>query len=337
MSQTATAIRFSDFGGPEVLLPTEIPLAAPGTGEIQIRQTAIGFNYIDIYHRKGVFGPKLPLPATPGVEGVGEVVAIGPEVAGFAIGDRVAYVGGPPGGYATHRNLPAARALHLPDDLGDGLGDGLGDALVAAGLFKGLTAEYLTHRCVSLKPGDTVLLHAAAGGVGSLASQWLNALGVTVIGTVSSTEKAQRAKAQGCAHAIIYTRDDFRDEVMRLTGGKGVRVVYDSVGADTFTRSLDCLQPRGTMISFGESSGPVDPIAVGMLGAKGSLFLTRPSIAHYTADRGEYEAAAQRLFTAIRDGVLTIEPPRSYPLADAATAHADVEARKTMGAVVLLP
>lgn len=333
MSQTATAIRFSEFGGSEVLLPAEIPLAAPGKGEIQIRQTAIGFNYIDIYHRKGVFGPKLPLPATPGVEGVGEVIAIGPEVAGFAIGDRVAYVGGPPGGYASHRNLPAARALHLPGDLGDGLGD----ALVAAGLFKGLTAEYLTHRCVSLKPGDTVLLHAAAGGVGSLASQWLNALGVTVIGTVSSEEKARRAQAQGCAHAIIYTRDDFRDEVMRLTGGKGVRVVYNSVGADTFARSLDCLQPRGTMISFGESSGPVDPIAVGMLGAKGSLFLTRPSIAHYTADRGEYEAAAQRLFAAIRDGVLTIEPPRSYPLADAAQAHADVEARKTMGAVVLRP
>jgi len=329
MSQTATAIRFSEFGGPKVLSPAEMPLAAPGKGEIQIRQTAIGFNYIDIYHRKGVFGPKLPLPATPGVEGVGEVIAIGPEVAGFAIGDRVAYVGGPPGGYATHRNLPAARALHVPDDLGD--------ALVAAGLFKGLTAEYLTHRCVALRPGDTVLLHAAAGGVGSLASQWLNALGVTVIGTVSNEEKARRATAQGCAHAIIYTRDDFRDEVMRLTEGKGVRVVYDSVGADTFARSLDCLQPRGTMISFGESSGPVDPIAVGTLGAKGSLFLTRPSIAHYTADRGEYEAAAERLFSAIRDGVLTIEPAHSYPLAQAAQAHADVEARKTMGAVVLLP
>lgn len=329
MSQTITAIRFSEFGGPEVLSAVEVPLAAPGKGEIQIRQAAIGFNYIDIYHRRGVFGPKLSLPAIPGVEGVGEVIALGAEVAGFAVGDRVAYVGGPPGGYATHRNLPAARALHLPDDLDSGL--------VAASLFKGLTAEYLTHRCVSLESGDTVLLHAAAGGVGTLVSQWLKSLGVTVIGTVGSEEKARHARARGCEHVVIYTRDDFRDEVRRLTDGKGARVVYDSVGADTFERSLDCLQPRGTLVSFGESSGPVDPLRVGTLGAKGSLFLTRPSIAHYTADRGEFTAAADRLFSAIRDGVLIVEEPRSYPLADAAQAHADVEARKTMGAVVLLP
>lgn len=329
MPQNTTAIRFSDFGGSEVLSPMEIPLAAPGQGEIQIRQTAIGFNYIDIYHRKGVFGPKLALPATPGVEGVGEVIATGAGVTGFATGDRVAYVGGPPGGYATHRNIPAARALHLPDDMDD--------TLAAAAIFKGLTAEYLTHRCVALAPGDAVLLHAAAGGVGSLASQWLHALGVTVIGTVGSDEKAARAAAQGCAHVIVYTREDFRDEVRRLTDGKGVRAVYDSVGAQTFAASLDCLQPRGTMISFGESSGPVEPLAIGTLGAKGSLFLTRPSIAHYTADRGEYEAAAARLFAAIREGVLKIEPPRVYALTDAAQAHADVEARRTMGAVVLRP
>ncbi|WP_417808568.1 quinone oxidoreductase family protein [Thioclava sp.] len=329
MSQTTTAIRFSNFGGPEVLLPVEVPLAAPGNTEIQIRQTAIGFNYIDVYHRKGVFGPKLPLPATPGVEGVGEVTAVGTEVSGFAIGDRVAYVGGPPGGYARHRNLPAARALLVPDDLDS--------TIVAASLFKGLTAEYLTHRCVNLQPGDTVLLHAAAGGVGALASQWLKALDVTVIGTVGTDEKAQRARAQGCAHAIVYTRDDFRDEVKRITGSKGVKVVYDSVGADTFERSLDCLQPRGTMVSFGESSGPVAPLQIGTLGAKGSLYLTRPSIAHYTADRGEFEAAAERLFTAIRDGVLTVEMPHAYPLTDAAKAHADAESRKTMGALVLVP
>lgn len=329
MPRTITAIRFSDFGGPEALSPVEIPLAEPGKGEIQIRQTAIGFNYIDIYHRKGVFGPKLPLPAIPGVEGVGEVIAVGAEVGGFAIGDRVAYVGGPPGGYATHRNLPAARALLVPGELDS--------ALVAASLFKGLTAEYLTHRCVDLRPGDTVLFHAAAGGVGALACQWLKARGVTVIGTVGSEEKVLRARAQGCAHVILYTRDDFRDEVKRLTGGKGVGVVYDSVGADTFERSLDCLQPRGTLVSFGESSGPVAPVPVGALGAKGSLFLTRPSITHYTADRGEFEAAAVRLFAAIRGGVLTVEKPRSYPLADAAQAHADVEARRTMGSVVLLP
>lgn len=329
MPQTVTAIRFSDFGDPPVLTPVEIPLDPPGKGEIQIRQTAIGFNYIDIYHRKGVFGPRLPLPAIPGVEGVGEVIATGPDVAGFAPGDRVAYVGGPAGGYASHRNIPAARALHVPDDMGD--------ELVAAALFKGLTAEYLTHRCVALAPGDTILLHAAAGGVGSLVSQWLRALGVTVIGTVSTGEKAQRAKAQGCAHVIIYSRDDFRDEVMRLTGGKGVRAVYDSVGADTFAASLDCLQPRGTMVSFGESSGPVEPVAPGRLGAGGSLYLTRPSIAHYTADRGEYDAAAARLFAALRDGNLKVSPPRVYPLTEAAQAHADVEARLTMGAVVLRP
>ncbi len=329
MTRTITAIRFSDFGGPEVLSPVEIPLAEPGKGEIQIRQTTVGFNYIDIYHRKGVFAPKLSLPAVPGVEGVGEVIAIGAEVSGFAIGDRVAYVGGPPAGYATYRNLPAGRALHLPEDLDS--------VLVAASLFKGLTAEYLTHRCVGLHPGDTVLLHAAAGGVGALASQWLQALGVAVIGTVSTEEKAQYARAKGCAHVILYTRDDFRDEVKRLTGGKGVRVVYDSVGADTFERSLDCLQPCGTLVSFGESSGPMGSVQVGVLGAKGSLFLTRPSIAHYTADRGEFEAAAGRLFSAIRDGVLSVEEPRVYPLTHAAQAHADVEARKTMGAVVLLP
>lgn len=329
MTQTTTIIRFSDFGGPEVLAQIEAPLASPAKGEIQIRQSAIGFNYIDIYHRKGVFGPKLALPATPGVEGVGEVTAIGEGVSGFAVGDRVAYVGGPPGGYARHRNLPAARALHVPGDLDS--------TIIAAGLFKGLTAEYLTHRCVSLLPGDTVLLHAAAGGVGALASQWLRALGVTVIGTVSTEEKAQRALAHGCAHVILYTRDDFRDEVKRLTDGKGVKVVFDSVGAATFARSLDCLQPRGTLVSFGESSGPVDPLQVGVLGAKGSLYLTRPSIAHYTADRGEFEAAADRLFKAIKEGVLTVDPPRLYPLADAAQAHADVESRATMGAVVLVP
>ena len=329
MEQITTAIRFSNYGGPDVLESVEIPLAAPAPNEIQIRQTAIGFNFIDIYHRKGVFAPKLPLPAIPGVEGVGEVTALGADVRGFALGDRVAYVGGPPGGYARHRNLPAARALLVPDDLDS--------TIVAASLFKGLTAEYLTHRCVSLRPGDRVLLHAAAGGVGALASQWLKSLGVTVIATVGSDEKAQRARALGCAHAIVYTREDFRDEVKRITDGKGVRVVFDSVGADTFERSLDCLQPRGTMVSFGESSGPVAPLQIATLGAKGSLYLTRPSIAHYTADRGEFEAAAERLFSAIRTGVLTVDAPCRYPLADAALAHADAQGRKTMGALVLLP
>jgi NADPH2:quinone reductase len=329
MPHIISSIRFSDYGGSDVLSLSNIELPAPGPGEIQIRHAAIGVNYIDIYHRKGVFGPKLPLPSGLGVEGVGEIVAVGPDVSAFKVGDRVAYVGGPPGGYATHRNLPAARAIHVPA--------GLDSATVAASVFKGLTAEYLTHRCVSLQPGDTVLFHAAAGGVGSFASQWLKALGVTVIGTVSTEAKAQIARAQGCDHVIIYSHDDFRDEVMRITGGKGVRVVYDSVGAHTFMRSLDCLQPRGTMVSFGESSGPVEPLAVGTLGAKGSLFLTRPSIAHYTADRVEYEGAAERLFSAMRDSTVVAGKPSVYPLAEAAQAHADLESRRTTGAVVLLP
>lgn len=329
MPRIISSIRFSDYGGSDVLSLSNIELPAPGPGEIQIRHAAIGVNYIDIYHRKGVFGPKLPLPSGLGVEGVGEIVAVGPDVSAFKVGDRVAYVGGPPGGYATHRNLPAARAIHVPA--------GLDSATVAASVFKGLTAEYLTHRCVSLQPGDTVLFHAAAGGVGSFASQWLKALGVTVIGTVSTEAKAQIARAQGCDHVIIYSHDDFRDEVMRITGGKGVRVVYDSVGAHTFMRSLDCLQPRGTMVSFGESSGPVEPLAVGTLGAKGSLFLTRPSIAHYTADRVEYEGAAERLFSAMRDSTVVAGKPSVYPLAEAAQAHADLESRRTTGAVVLLP
>lgn len=307
----------------------KIELAAPGKDEIQIRHDAIGVNFIDIYHRKGVFGPKLSLPGRLGVEGVGEVIAVGTDVSGFAVGDRVAYVGGPPGGYSTHRNLPAARALHAPA--------GLDSETVAASVFKGLAAEYLTHRCISLRPGDTALLHAAAGGVGSFASQWLKALGVTVIGTVSTEEKARSARAHGCDHVILYSRDGFREDVMRITGGKGVRAVYDSVGADTFAASLDCLQPRGTLISFGESSGPVEPLAISALGAKGSLYVTRPSIAHYTADRMEYEAAADRLFAAMKDNIVVAGKPMSYPLANAAQAHADIEARKTTGAVVLHP
>lgn len=329
MTLAAVAIRFSDYGGPEVLTLEQIDLPPPGKGEIQIRHAAIGMNFIDIYHRKGVFAAKLPLPAGLGVEGVGEILAVGPEVAGFAVGDRVAYIGGPPGAYASHRNLPATRALHVPA--------GLADETVAAILFKGLTAEYLTHRCVSLAAGDTVLLHAAAGGVGTHAIQWLKALGVTVIGTVSTEAKADIARTYGCDHVILYTREDFRAHVAQITDGKGVKVVYDSVGADTFSRSLDCLQPRGTLVSFGESSGPVPPVEVATLGAKGSLYLTRPSIAHYTAARNEYTAAAERLFAAVASGAIRTEPPRTYALQDAGLAQADMEARRTSGSVVLLP
>ncbi len=328
MTGSTTAIRFSEFGGPEVLRLEEIPLPPPGKGEIQIRQQAIGVNFIDIYHRKGVFAAPLPLPAIPGLEGVGEVIAIGPEVSGFTPGQRVAYLGGPPGGYAVARNIPAARALLVPV--------GLDSTLVAASLFKGLTAEYLTHRCVGLQPGDTVLWHAAAGGVGSFACQWLQTLGVRVIGVVGSAAKAEIARAQGCTEVIV-TPADIPGEVRRITGGEGVAAVFDSVGADTFSASLDCLRPRGTLVSFGESSGPVPPVSLALLGAKGSLYLTRPSIAHYTADRAEYETAAARLFGALQEGVIRVAPPATWALAEVAQAHAGLEGRKTAGSLVLIP
>jgi NADPH2:quinone reductase len=329
MANNTRAFRLSNFGKTDVLKFQEIDLPAPAAGEIQLRHLAIGVNFIDAYHRRGVFAAPLPLPSGLGVEGVGEITALGVGVTAFKVGDRVAYVGGPPGAYATHRNLPAARALAVPASLDS--------ETVAALVFKGLTAEYLIHRCVAVQAGDTVLFHAAAGGVGSIACQWLKQLGATVIGTVGTEEKAESARANGCAHAIVYTKEDFQARVQEITGGKGVRVAYDSVGAETFTKSLDCLQPRGTLVSFGEASGPVPPLPMGTLGAKGSLFVTRPSIAHYTADRSEYEAAAGRLFEAVLNGAVRPPMVTTYPLRDAARAHDDLEARRTSGSVVLLP
>lgn len=327
MTTETKAIRFSEFGAPDVLSFEALALPDPAAGEIQIRHLAIGVNYIDIYHRRGV--TPLALPSGIGVEGVGVVIALGEGVAGFAVGDRVAYVGGPPGAYATRRNLPATRALALPE--------GLDAQEIAALVFKGLTVEYLIHRCYRVKPGDIVLFHAAAGGVGSIACQWLNHIGATVIGTVSSPAKAEIARATGCHHAILYTQEDFQARVAEITGGKGVDVVYDSVGAETFMKSLDCLRPRGTLVSFGAASGPVPPLDVASLAAKGSLYVTRPSIAHYTAERGEYEAAAQNLFAAIEAGTVRASGITTYPLAEARKAHEDLEARRTTGSVVLLP
>lgn len=329
MAETVTAIRFSEYGGPEVLELQTVELPSPGAGEIQIRHLAIGVNFIDIYHRKGIFGAPLPLPNGLGIEGVGIVTAVGDGVTEFAAGQRVAYLGGSPGGYATERNLPTARALAVPE--------GLADETVAALLMKGLTVEYLINRCAPVKAGETVLWHAAAGGVGLIACQWLRNMGVTVIGTVGSDAKAEVARAHGCAHTIVYTREDVAARVAEITGGEKVRVVYDSVGADTFAASLNCLRPRGTLVSFGESSGPVPPLGVAELGAKGSLFLTRPSVAHYTADRGEYETAAARLFDAIAQGVIAAPEVTTYPMAEVARAHADLEARRTTGSVILLP
>ncbi|WP_192257937.1 quinone oxidoreductase family protein [Mesorhizobium silamurunense] len=329
MSKQTEAFRFSEFGSAQVLKWQTQTLPDPGPGEIQIRHLVIGVNFIDIYHRRGVFAAQLPLPSGLGVEGVGIVTALGEGVSNFEVDDRVAYVGGPPSAYSTHRNLPAARALLVPD--------ALDSETVAALVFKGLTVEYLIHRCVPVTDKDTVLFHAAAGGVGSIASQWLRHIGATLIGTVSSDEKARIAQDNGCDHAIIYTKEDFKARVADITGGKGVRVVYDSVGADTFAKSLDCLRPRGTLVSFGESSGPIEPMSVASLGGKGSLFVTRPSIAHYTADRGEYEAAARNLFGAIEARIIKAPNVSKYKLSDAIKAHEEMEARRTHGSVILIP
>lgn len=329
MTSRTQAMRIHAFGGPEVLAWSDSELPAPGPGEIQIRHHAIGLNFIDIYHRKGVYGPPLALPSGLGVEGAGEIVALGEGVQGFAPGDRVAYVGGPPGAYARARNLPAGRAVRLPD--------GIDSTLAAATIFKGLTAEYLIHRCVAVQAGDWVLFHAAAGGVGSLACRWLHAMGAQVIGTVGSDAKIDATRRNGCAEVIVTGAEDVAACVARITGGGGVRVAYDSVGADTFAGSLKALAPRGTLVSFGESSGPVPPLALSLLGAGGSLFVTRPSIAHYTADRTEYEAAAARLFAALQDGTLPPPAVTTFPLAEAARAQAEMEGRRTQGSVVLLP
>lgn len=325
----AQAVRFEQTGSPEVLTFQEIDLPAPGEGEIQIRQTAIGLNFLDIYHRRGGYGAPLPLPSGLGVEGVGEITAIGDGVTDFEIGQRIAYVGGPPGAYATMRNLPAARALVAPE--------GIGNAELAAIIFKGLTAEYLIHRCAPVKKRHLVLFHAAAGGVGSIATHWMHRIGATVFATVGSEEKAEIARANGCDYVINYNEQDFEAEVKRLTRGRGVDVVFDSVGADTFDKSLNSLRQRGLMVSFGEASRPIPPMSVATLGAKGSLYLTRPSIAHYTNVREEYQAGADNLFRAIRKG--DVKPPRitTYALADVQKAHADVEGRRTTGSVVLLP
>ncbi|MGY8678857.1 quinone oxidoreductase [Bradyrhizobium sp. UFLA05-153] len=327
MPVTAHALKFSKVGSPDVLEWTTEELQQPAADQIQITQRAIGVNYIDIYHRSGLY--PLPLPSGVGVEGVGIVEAVGESVKNFVPGDRVVYVGGPPGGYASARNVPAARALKLPDDI---------PTEVAASLiFKGLTVEYLIRRCHEVKKGDAVLFHAAAGGIGLIAGQWLKHIGATVIGTVSSEEKAKLARANGYDHTIIYTKENFTERVRDITRGEGVSAVYDSIGKDTFAGSLDTLRPRGILISFGTASGHVPPLDLAQLGAKGSLFVTRPSIAHYTAKREELEAAADALFEAIRLEHLKAIETKTYPLREAAQAHRDLEGRKTAGSLILVP
>lgn len=322
------AIRMNATGGPEVLRWESIELAPPGAGELRVRHTAVGLNFIDTYHRTGLY--PVALPAVLGSEAAGVVEEVGPGVSGFAKGDRVAYGTGPIGAYAEARNVPAAHVVKLPD--------AIDDKVAAAVMLKGMTAQYLVRRTHPVAAGETILVHAAAGGVGLLLCQWAKHLGATVIGTVGSEAKAELAKKSGCDHIVFYRHEDVPRRVRELTGGAGVRVVYDSIGRDTFTGSLDSLQPLGLMASFGQSSGPIGPIDPRILAQKGSLFLTRPTLGDYVGRRREdLENATRELFDLLARGVLRVRVDQTYPLRDAARAHADLEARKTTGSTVLLP
>ncbi len=318
------AIRIHEAGGPEVLTWEEVEASEPGPGEVRLRQQAAGLNYIDVYHRTGLYPQQVPF--IPGVEGAGVVEAVGPEVADLKPGDRVAYAG-PIGGYAEERLIAADRLVKLPETISNEQAAGM--------MLQGMTAHMLLRKVHRVEPGETILIHAAAGGVGLIVCQWAKALGATVIGTVSTDEKAELARAHGCDHPIIYTRENFVGEVDRITGGRKLPVVYDSVGKDTFMRSLDCLRPRGLMVTFGNASGPVEPVEPGVLAQKGSLFLTRPTLFSYVAARDELETAARELFEVVESGKVKIEIKQRYPLKDAAHAHRDLEARKTTGSTIL--
>jgi NADPH2:quinone reductase len=322
------AIRFSKTGGPEVLQWEDVSVGQPGQGECLIRHKAVGLNYIDTYHRTGLY--PMPLPSGLGLEAAGVVEAVGPGVTEFKAGDRVAYCNGPIGAYSELKLHPADRLVKLPEGISFEQG--------ASMMLQGLTAQYLLRRLhLTPKAGDTILWHAAAGGVGLIACQYARALGVNLIGTVSSEEKAALAREHGAAHTIIYTKEDFVARVNEITGGKKCPVVYDSVGKDTFLKSLDCLQVRGLLALFGNSSGPVDALNTGLLAAKGSLYVTRPTLISYTAKRDELVAAAKELFDLVLAGKIKVGPRQSYPLKDAAQAHRDLEARKTTGSTILVP
>lgn len=322
------AIQIHEYGGPEALKWEDVEVATSGPDEVRIRHTAVGLNYIDTYMRTGLY----PLPGFPsgiGLEAAGVIEEVGEGVSMVAAGDRVAYAGGPAGAYAEARIMPPDRLVKIPD--------GIDDQTAAAIMLKGLTAWYLIRRTFEVGPGQTILAHAAAGGVGLILCQWAKKLGATVIGTVGSEEKAELAKANGCDHPIIYTRENFAERVREITDGAGVPVVYDSVGAATWEGSLDCLRPRGLMVSFGNASGKVPPIEPVVLSAKGSLFLTRPTLFHYTASREDLETAAAELFGVVTSGDVKISVNQTYALSDAAQAHIDLESRKTTGSTVLLP
>ncbi|WP_316148760.1 quinone oxidoreductase [Cupriavidus sp. BIC8F] len=321
------AIRIEQTGGPEVMQWVDVEVGEPGPGEVRVRHEAVGLNYIDVYFRTGLY--KQPLPGGLGMEGAGVVEAVGEGVRHVAVGDRVAYAGRPTGAYAQVRVMPADIVVRLPD--------AIPFDTAAAMMLQGLTAQYLIRDSYKVQPGDTVLLHAAAGGVGLIACQWLKALGVTVIGTVGSDEKAELARANGCAHTIVYTRESFVDRVKEITNGKGVPAVYDSIGADTFRGSLDCLAPRGTMVSFGNASGPVPPFDLSVLGNKGSLRLTRPTLMTYVVHRELLEPMVADLFDAVATGKVKIDIRQRYALSEVAQAHRDLESRKTTGSTILLP
>ena len=321
------AVRIKAPGGPEVLQWEEYDPGAPGPGQARVRHEAVGLNFIDVYQRTGLY-PLPSYPAITGNEGAGVVEAIGAGVSDIGVGDRVAYAS-VVGAYAQVRLIAADRLVKLPDDVSTRQG--------AAMMLKGMTARYLLHGCFPVKGGSTILIHAAAGGVGQIASQWAKHLGATVIGTVGSADKAKLARDHGCDHAIRYNDEDFVARTREITAGRGVDVVYDSVGQATFLKSLECLRPRGVMVSFGQSSGKVAPFDVGLLSAKGSLFLTRPTLNSYIAKREELLAHAHDLFEVVQSGAVRIEINHTYPLAQAAQAHRDLEARRTTGSTVLLP
>ena len=324
MTQTH-AMRIHQPGGPEAMRWESVDLPAPGAGEVLVENRAVGLNFIDVYYRTGHY--KAPLPFVLGTEGVGVVEALGADVTGFARGDRVAYVN-PIGAYAERLIRPAARLVKVPDAIDD---------VQAAGMMlKGMTAEYLLRRTHRVEAGETIVVHAAAGGVGQILCQWASSLGATVIGTVGSRAKAELARQAGCAHVIVMDEENLVARVREITGGKGVPVVYDGIGADSFARSIDCLAPLGLMASFGSASGPVPPIDPLLLMTKGSLFFTRPTLAHYTATTEQLRGSAATLFHAVLKGDVTVRVNRTYALRDAASAHADLEARKLTGSTVLL-
>lgn len=322
------AIRVEKAGGPEVLDWVEVDVAEPGQGELRLKQTAVGVNYLDVYFRAGTYAPPTGLPYVAGSEGAGVIEAVGPGVSGLSVGERVVYQGGL-GAYAESRLIPAERCIKLPDDIDD--------KTATAAFLKGVTVDMLLHRVYPVTDKSTILWHAASGGVGVIASQWAAAIGATTIGTVGSAEKAELAKKNGVTHVINYREEDFVARVKEITGGEGVDVAYDSVGKDTFPGSLDCLKPMGMWVAFGASSGPPPEFPIGLLQQKGSIFATRPTIMHYLAKRADYEAAANNLFDMMRSGKVKVDVGQEFPLKDAAEAHRALESRKTIGSTILIP